>query len=193
MNRRDALARVAMVMGGTIVGAEAFLSGCKQTAENAIAGLVDFSTDHIAFLDEVGEVILPATPGSGGAKEAMIGAFMQPIVTDCYEEDEQKIFATCFEKIDEASNNQFKEPFMSLDAGQKHDLIVAIDEEAKTYRENKQREDPEHYFTMIKQLTLWGYFTSEVGSRQALRYLPVPGRWEGCVPYKKGDKVWAET
>ncbi|MGH2553929.1 MAG: gluconate 2-dehydrogenase subunit 3 family protein [Chitinophagaceae bacterium] len=50
---------------------------------------------------------------------------------------------------------------------------------------------PNHYFTMMKHLTLWGYFTSETGCREALRYNPVPGRYEGCVPYNKGDRAWA--
>jgi hypothetical protein len=43
----------------------------------------------------------------------------------------------------------------------------------------------------MKQLTMLGYFTSEVGSTQALRYVPVPGKYEGCIPYKKGDRAWA--
>ena len=48
-----------------------------------------------------------------------------------------------------------------------------------------------HYFSLMKQLTLLGFFTSEVGATKALRYVPVPGRYEGCVPYKKGDKAFA--
>ena len=44
---------------------------------------------------------------------------------------------------------------------------------------------------MIKQLTLWGYFSSEIGATQALRYVAIPGKYEGCIPYKKGDKAWA--
>jgi hypothetical protein len=50
---------------------------------------------------------------------------------------------------------------------------------------------PLHYYTMIKQLTLFGYFTSETGMKQTLRYLPVPGKYDGAFPYKKGDKAWA--
>ena len=50
---------------------------------------------------------------------------------------------------------------------------------------------PAHYFRMMKELTLWGYFTSEPGATKALRYVAVPGRYEGCIPYKKGDKAWA--
>ena len=48
-----------------------------------------------------------------------------------------------------------------------------------------------NYFGMMKQLTLLGYFTSEIGATKALRYIAVPGKYEGCVPYKKGDKAWA--
>jgi hypothetical protein len=48
-----------------------------------------------------------------------------------------------------------------------------------------------HYFTMMKQLTLLGFFTSEIGYTQARRYEAVPGRFEGCTPYTKGDKAWA--
>jgi hypothetical protein len=44
---------------------------------------------------------------------------------------------------------------------------------------------------MMKELTLWGFFTSEVGATKVLRYVAVPGKFEGCVDYKKGDKAWA--
>jgi hypothetical protein len=44
---------------------------------------------------------------------------------------------------------------------------------------------------MLKQLTIWGYFTSEPGATKALRYIETPGHYDGDVPYKKGDKAWA--
>jgi len=43
----------------------------------------------------------------------------------------------------------------------------------------------------LKQLTIWGYFTSEVGATKALRYNPIPGRYDACIDYKPGDKAWA--
>ena len=52
-----------------------------------------------------------------------------------------------------------------------------------------QEDMPTHYFTMMKQLTLWGYFTSKDGIMKSLRYVPVPGKYQGCVDYKKGDKI----
>lgn len=52
-------------------------------------------------------------------------------------------------------------------------------------------EAPAHYFTMMKELALLGYFTSEIGCTQAQRYIESPGRYDPCVPYAPGEKSWA--
>jgi hypothetical protein len=52
-------------------------------------------------------------------------------------------------------------------------------------------EPPAHFFRMMKELALLGYFTSEVGCTQALRYVESPGRFDPCAPYTPGEKAWA--
>lgn len=52
-------------------------------------------------------------------------------------------------------------------------------------------DDPAHFFRMMKELALLGYFTSEIGMTQAQRYVETPGRFDPCVPYKAGEKAWA--
>ena len=69
--------------------------------------------------------------------------------------------------------------------------MIELDKEAKDYTSAKKDSDPNHYFSLMKQLTLLGFFTSEIGATKALRYVAVPGRFDGCVDYKKGDKAWA--
>lgn len=213
MDRREALSRVALIFGGTIIGAEAFLSGCKTTPKQE--GL--FTADQIPLLDEVGETILPATAASPGAKEAQIGQFMKVIVTDCYTPDDQRTFTDGIGKLNDAAKKKYNNSFMQLSPDQKHDFLVGLDKESKdrdkeladrnakmTDEERHERKlqqdagtykrdpkDDPHYFGMMKQLTLWGFFTSEPGATKALRYIAVPGRYEGCIPYKKGDKAWA--
>jgi hypothetical protein len=44
---------------------------------------------------------------------------------------------------------------------------------------------------MMKELTLLGYFTSEIGYTQAMRYVESPGRFDPCVPYTPGETIWA--
>jgi hypothetical protein len=185
MNRREALARVALIMGGTVLGAEAFLSGCTT----GTTGL-KFSKDDIAFLNEIGETILPAT-NTPGAKEAKVGEFMSVIVNDCYETKDQIAFMAGMKTLNEASNKANGKTFMQATAEQRHNLLVELDKEASAFQKTKKPDETKHYFTMLKELTLWGFFSSEVGATKALRYIAVPGRYEGTVPYKKGDKAWA--
>lgn len=187
MNRRDAIGRVALILGGTVIGAEFFASGCKSNT----AKVTDlFDQAHITFLNEVGETILPAT-STPGAKAADVGHFMAIMVQDCYQPADQEIFLKGLSKIDDASDKKFSKKFMDLDANQRTALLTDLDKEQKEYSKTKKPKDPNHYFRMIKELTLLGYFTSEVGCTKALRYVPVPGKYEGCIPYKKGDRAWA--
>lgn len=48
-----------------------------------------------------------------------------------------------------------------------------------------------HYFRMMKELALLGYFTSEIGYTQAMRYSEVPSRFDPCIPYHAGEPAWA--
>jgi hypothetical protein len=120
-----------------------------------------------------------------------VGEFMQVMVADCYEEKDQQIFSEGLSKIDEVSKAKYSKVFMEITAEERTTLFNEINKELKAYNENKKEGDANHYFAMLKQLTLLGYFTSEIGATQALRYVAVPGRYEGCIPYQKGDRAWA--
>jgi len=219
MDRRELLKMIAAVTGGAVIGGELFLSGCKNASS---IGGPTFTPDDIAFLDEVAETIIPATK-SPGAKAAKVGQFMTVMVNDCYEEADQKLFHEGIKVLDEAANKKFSKDFVSLTPEQRQELLVGIDKEAKDYqkqldhtydalsveqkrdlslkqnldgkdpRADEKRKNPSYYFTLMKQLTLLGYFTSKEGATQALRYVPVPGHYDGCIDYKKGDKAWATS
>lgn len=59
-----------------------------------------------------------------------------------------------------------------------------------TKRATSQPEPPPFFRTM-KELTLLGYYTSELGATKELRHAPVPGRYEGCVPLAQVGRAWA--
>jgi hypothetical protein len=189
MTRREALSRVSLLLGGTIIGANIFLEGCKPADRKVSTGMT-FDEQDIAYLDEIGETIIPETT-TAGAKAAGVGAFMTVMIRDCYDEKDQKIFREGMTKLNEASEKKFDKAFLQTDAKQRHDLLVDIDRETNDYTKNKKKEDPNHYFRIMKELTLLGYFTSEKGMKESLRYVESPGKYEPCIPYKKGDKAWA--
>lgn len=190
MNRREALSRVALILGGTVVGAGVFLEGCKPADRKVMTGL-DFQPEDIAYLDEVADTILPTTASSPGAKAAAVGSFMAVMVKDCYDERDQKIFTEGMNKLQDACKKKNDKYFMECTPEQRHALLVELDKEQKDFSKDKKKDDPQHYFRLMKELTLLGYFTSEIGSTKALRYIESPGRYDACIPYKKGDKAWA--
>lgn len=187
MNRREAISATAFLMGGTIIGAEAFLAGCSTKAENEAF----FSVDEIKLLDDIGEVIIPTSPSSPGAKAAKIGEFMKTIVRDCYSDNEQKIFTDGMKKLQKDCQKKTSKVFDDLSSDEKKSFLTQIDIESKKYEKDKKKDDDTHYFTMMKQLTIWGFFTSEIGAKEVLRLTPVPGKFEGCINYSDGQKAWA--
>lgn len=210
MNRRELLKMIAAATGGVVIGGEFLLSGCKNPESGS--GLA-FSQNDTVFLDEVAETILPKTD-TPGAKEAKVGAFMTIMVNDCYTQKDQKEFHGGIKKIDEACRKMHDTGFMNATPQQRQRLLVSLDNEAKEFRTKKNQFDSEqikrereehekgntgykreemtsHYFSMMKQLTILGFFTSKEGRQGALRYEPVPGKYVGVIDYNQGDKLFA--
>jgi hypothetical protein len=187
MDRRELLKMIAVITGSAVVGGEFFSSGCKNK-ESKVAGL-SFSQNDIAFLDEIGETILPKTH-TPGAKDAEVGKFMTTVVNDCYKESDQQVFVDGIKKLDEACTKMFGHGFMKADVTHRKELLTSLDKEAKEYAKIKKKNDPNHYFTMMKQLTLLGFFTSKPGLQQCFDYLPVPGKYDGGAAYKENDKMY---
>jgi hypothetical protein len=173
MNRRELLRSIALLTGATVVGGEFLLSGCKNPA----AGSLQLSPAMINLLNEVAETILPATDTP----------------SDCYTKEQQDVFVKGITDIDKKAQASTQQTFLNCTPEQRHALLTSLEKEAKAY--NDAREDkkaPAHYYTLMKQLTLWGFFTSKTGMTETLRHLPVPGRYDGNAPYSKGEKAWAE-
>lgn len=210
MNRRELLKMITAATGGVMIGGEFLLSGCKA---NSDAAPVAFTAENIAFLDEVAETILPQTT-TAGAKAAGVGRFMTIMVNDCYTKEDQEIFHKGLNMLDDASNKMHNVGFMKATPEQRKQLLIAVDKETKDYVKkqadaaNEQKEKqkqgqeknttdfkkqtmPNHYFQQLKQLAIFGYFTSEKGRTEGLRYTPVPGKYEGVIDYKKGEKAFA--
>ncbi len=194
IDRREAIKRVSALLGGiAFVGGNALVSACEnaQRRANATAGVGTFTTKDIAFLDEVAETILPETK-TPGAKAAQVGAFMALMVTDTYADRDQAVFRDGMLKLDEACRAMHRATFLDATPPQRLALLEQLDREQKAYMDARHGDEtPAHYFRMMKELALLGYFTSEIGYTKAMRYAEVPGRFDPCVPYTPGDPAWA--
>lgn len=197
IDRREALRRVSAMLGGVaFIGGSSLLAACsndRKPAEDSVAAgnmIGSFTPQDVAFLDEVADTILPTT-STPGAKAAKVGAFMALMVTDTYEPKDQSTFRDGMKTLDEASQKTNNVAFMQSTAEPRLALLTTLDQEAKTYMQARTEGAPPHYFRMMKELTLLGYFTSEIGYTKAMRYVESPGRYDGCAPYAPGEKSWA--
>ena len=190
MDRRELLKLIAAATGSIVIGGEFFLTGCKPN-DKTLVGL--FTEKDISFFDEVAETILPKT-NTPGAKDAAVGKFMASFSTDCYDELQLKTLKEGTGKLNDAAKKKYGNDFMQINMTQRQELLTETDGEAKKYNKEKEqskKEQPPHYFTLMKQMVLLGFFTSKPGATQVLRYVPVPGKYRGCIDYKEGETSWA--
>ncbi len=175
MNRREAVQRISLLMGGALSApAMAGILGQKTNTGSSLA----VSAEQEALLAEVADVIIPTT-STPGAKAAGAEKFIVRVMRDCYPMADQEKFYGSLAKLDKDSQSAFGKGFGNLDSGQKKDLI------------KKLTVSDQPFFRRMKELTTIGYFTSEIGATQALEYVEVPGKFEACIPYKAGQKAWA--
>ena len=217
MNRRDALQKVAWLRGGVVSAPTVFavLEGCKPaaTSTSTASEVFALSSSDQNLLAELAEVIIPKT-NTPGAKEAGVGPFIELMLKDCYSPIQQAHFQQVLKTASEEAKKLGGE-FVSLTADQKNQVMKllstmakdeakanaakqeekVVDSETGTVKENQSAKDvaevPTPFFNLLKELTLFGYFTSEAGSTKALDYVPIPGRYDACIYLKPDQKAYA--
>lgn len=192
VTRREAILRVSAMFGGVaLVGQSAMLAACAREKAPAVAAEGLFAADEVALLDEIAETILPETD-TPGAKAAGVGSFMALMVTETYWDQDQLVFRKGLESVDARARDAYGDAFTDLAPAERLDLLETLDAEQVDYMQTKPPDAPAHFFRMMKELALIGYFTSEIGYTQAMRYVETPGRFDPCVPLAPGDRTWAK-
>lgn len=191
MDRRELLKMIVAATGAAMIG----LPAVGQAQVPAAGAKTRFSDADVGRLDEIAETILPRTK-TPGAKDAGAGAFMATFVTDCYTARQQATFRAGLADIDKRAGGRF----VSLAPPARTELLRALDAEARKHAVEvtetgtaEQGEPMPHYFTMIKQLAIFGFFTSKVGATEVLRYVAVPGRYDGDLAYVPGTPAWGTS
>jgi hypothetical protein len=187
MHRRELIQLIAALTGCAFAGRDALWAAADSELP------LPYSDADVDFLDEVAETILPRTD-TPGARDAAVGAFMARYSAACYPPEHIALLKSGISDIDARMQSLHGKGFRQAIAADKTDLLTQIDQQAKEHArlaDAKTRDDSPHYFTLMKQLTLYGFFTSEPGATRVVRYRPNPGRYKGCIPYVKGETFWA--
>ena len=185
MERREALKKIAYLMGGAISATTMGVLFESFTVFDPEKNTYSFSATDEDILAEFSEIILPTTAKSPGAKAAGVGAFIPLVVKDCYPPKLQAVFKSGFDDMLSKCKTKFNKEFLSLNSEEKNQLMNELKQQAID-----SNTEPS-FFLIARDLTLLGYFSSEIGCTMAREYLPIPGKYDGNAEYKPGQKAWA--
>jgi len=127
-----------------------------------------FSSEDFARIERLAELIIPSdeTPG---AREAGAAEFIDFMVA--HDTEQQQPMRNGLAWLHEQSARRFAHPFLDLSEAQQVSLLEPLAYEAK-YREGE--EVGREFFRRVKELTLMGFYSSEIGYREldnpALRF-----------------------
>jgi gluconate 2-dehydrogenase gamma chain len=193
MDRREALKRTALLMGG-VVSAPAImgvLKGCK--AKPGIAWKPEFlNEDQASIVSTVSEIIIPRTD-TPGAKDVGVPSFIDKVLKEVYSKEDQDVFTSGLQAFNEGAKKEYDEDFNELDEEDQTAYVKKVHDAAIEAAKNENNEDKRPFILTMKELTLLGFFTSEAGATKVLQYDPVPGAYHGCLPLSEAGngKTWA--
>lgn len=186
MDRREALKRVGFLMGGTVSlsVASGVLSGCQAPA----AGGYTYQTLSAAqgeLVATISELIIPETD-TPGARAARVHEFADLMLTDWFDASDRDHFLAGLGEIDSVAQSVNGAAFVDNTEEQQVAILTEMEDAALA-----DTGDQTPFFSMIKQLTLLGYYTSEIGASQELKYVHTAGEYRGDVPYEEIGRAYS--
>ncbi len=146
-----------------------------------------FNEDQARLVAAICDTILPKTE-TPGALEVGVDAFVDHMVNTCLAPNDQQLFIKGLEEVDSRSQEFASKNFISLSQADKNKVMEQLQNETLTF-DHEDFYATKPFFLKIKELTLLGYFTSEVIMTLHLAYTPIPARLEGCVPLNENQKL----
>ncbi|WP_198683017.1 gluconate 2-dehydrogenase subunit 3 family protein [Peristeroidobacter agariperforans] len=198
MNRRQVLQRAAYLMGGALSAPAVLglLSGCAPKQEEALWEPVFFSKEQGAIVADVAEIIIPRTK-TPGAKDVGVPGFIDTMLKDVYEQADRDRYLAGLKEFDDAARKAHGKPFVELSKAQQTEQVRKFNDDAiatELSYDPRPKDLKRPFILMTRELTLLGFFCSEVGATQVLQYVAVPGGFQACVPVAEAGngRAWAQ-
>ena len=198
MNRRDAISRIAIIMGGTLTAST--LSAMERIGSTQPINLMStfsLTEKQRKIVAEVAEHIIPKTT-TVGAKDVGVPAFIEMMINDCYKQPEQNSFLAGVVDLE-------KKNFLAQTKNDQIDTLKKVEKDTnelmKSFnvkqvkvgdnvdKEAMDKGNAVPFWRLVKELTLLGYYTSEEGIKASFIYEPIPTKFE-ATKYKAGQKAF---
>ncbi len=202
MDRREFLECAALLISGTALQQRAFALSSEQqqylaTADDYVSKSAKlFSTAQRKLVAAAAETIIPRTE-TPGAIDAGVPHFIELMVEDWFNDGERAIFMAGLADLEQRIPAEHGKPFDELGDEQQLAVLEALEAAASDspwYQQGNIRRafiSDAPFICQLKELTVWGFFTSETGTKEVLRYNPMPMKFDPEYPRKPGDTTWA--
>jgi len=204
MKRREFLECAALLVGGMTASQAGLTLTNEQkvylaTAKDYAAKDVSlFTAPQRALIADLAEIIIPETE-TPGAKQAGVPKFIELMVSEWLNDEERSIFMSGLESIPSIAQSDYGRDVKDLSDDQRLEILEQLEDDAGDDpwfalgnmggAFSEDHKSP--FICQLKELTIWGFFTSEVGSKKVLRYNPMPMSFKGDIPLKEDDSTWA--
>ncbi len=196
MERREALKRIGVMMGGAVSlsTASGILGGCKvgPRAEPFVPQTLTSKQNEL--VTTVSELIIPETD-TGGAKAARVNEFIDKMLTDWVEDDDRERFLSGLDQLESSTIESEGSEFLALPEADQNRILETLEAERVQWREavnqGSASSEERPFFEMMRELTIAGYYTSEIGASRELKYEIIFTSYEGDVPYDEIGRAWS--
>lgn len=188
ISRREALRRTSVLVGSGLTASTvaAIMSGCKAPLDpDWTPGF--FSVEQSETLAHIAETILPKTD-TPGAFDAKVHRYIDELASNVYSQNRQDELMSGLTAFEDQCKAKFSKSFARLNPDQRKEYLMQLHDESKS---QESAEGAVAFFEDMRQLTIAGFCTSEIGATQVLKYDPIPGSYEPCIPYEDVGGVWA--
>ena len=193
IDRREALRQVALLLGGTLSASTVagVLAGCEARRTPDGAGTPRALTSRqLELVATIAEHILPETD-TPGARAVGVHRFIDAMLAESSPVDERQRFLAGLADVDVRAQRSSGRAFLQCAIPEQRAVLDQLDREVFATAAVAGERDATPFFRLMKELTLVGYYTSQIGATRELRHAPVPGRFEGCVPLDQIGRAWA--
>jgi hypothetical protein len=176
---RHTLDRRAFVQLATTFGLSLTVPGLA-----AKSPATPLTADEWTLIGEVSELIIPTTD-TGGALAAGVPDFVKMMLSDWFSESERENFISGMHEFSAGALKKYGKEFGALAASQKDqyfgELLATAEGGASATRTP--------FVVLMKRLTIFGYYSSELGATTELHQQMAAARYEPAAVVKPGDRA----
>jgi gluconate 2-dehydrogenase gamma chain len=144
-------------------------------------GLSVTQDPQLQLLRALADTFIPATD-TPGAAQVGVAEIIVDVLQHWVSADTRASADEALEELQSYSQQKHVKSFSELDSGQRLTLLTEF---------NTKHMGKLAGFDLLKELIFSGYYLSEIGATQELRYELIPGQWRACISFSDIGRAYA--